>query len=259
MTCRWTKVAAAVLVAASASGPVRVVNAAADDQARLDEAIDAFGERMVAAGWESQGPPDSDDDEAEDEDVSAGDDAFLACFEEVAVVLEDFDADEFPGQLAASESDEFVFAAADDAASTTDELLAFDETEETALALAVSVDDANVATVTRYIDVLGSAETADCIREAVELEMPTGTDVDIDIEFEVSVENEADLGIGDHSAALRYHVSTMFVVPITADIEIVFAQTGNDFAAVAHIVAGEPQSDFDTRSELQTIVDDLSG
>ena len=256
MNRRLIVVGAAVLVVASTGGPALVVVAAADDQARLDEAIDAFGERMDAAGWESQGPPESDED---DEDV-AGDDAFLECFEEVAVVLEDFDADEFPGQLATSESDEFSFTAPDDATSTTEEVFAFDETEETALALAVTVDDANVATVTRYIDVLGAKETGDCIREAVQLDMPTGTeDNDVPIEFDISVENEADPGIGDHSAALRYHVSTTFVVPLTADIEIVFAQTDNDFAAVAHIVAGESLSGFDPRAELQAIVDDLSG
>ena len=49
----------------------------------------------------------------------------------------------------------------------------------------------------------------------------------------------------------------MFIVPITVDAEVVFAQAGNDFIGVAYLVAGDAASGFDPRVELQTIVDSL--
>ena len=53
-------------------------------------------------------------------------------------------------------------------------------------------------------------------------------DTDVPVEFDVNVSNEGNLGIGDHSAALGFELSTVFIVPITLDVEVVFAQVGND-------------------------------
>ena len=68
-------------------------------------------------------------------------------------------------------------------------------------------------------------------------------DSDVPVEFDLNVSNEANLGIGDHSAAFGFELSTVFIVPITVDVEVVFAQAGNDFVGVAHLVAGERRQD----------------
>jgi hypothetical protein len=229
------------------------VRAAADDQQRLDAAMDAFDDRMTAAGWESQGPPPEDDDDA----FGAGDEVVAECLDELAELFEDLNDNEFPGQVAMSTSDEFSFVPADAPATTAE--FSLDVSGETTSAVSATVDDANVASVTQYIDVLGSKETGDCLRQAMEASMEAESeDSDIPFEFEFNVSTEGNLGIGDHSAALSYELSAVFIVPISFAAEAVFAQSGNDFAAVVHVVEGEPQSGFDPRAELQTIVDSLN-
>jgi hypothetical protein len=253
MNCR-TITAASLLAAAAIGSPGLVVTAAADDQERLDAAIEAFNDRMAAAGWESEGPPDE-----EDEELTTGDAAFTECLDGLADLFENFDADEFPGQVAASTSDEFTYVPAPDGPATTAEF-SFDLTEETVSAFSATVDDANVGTVTQYIEIIGSKDTGDCMRQAMEAELEAESeDSDVPVELDLNVSNEGDLGIGDHSAAFGFELSTVFIVPITVDAEIVFAQVGNDFVGVAHLVAGDSASGFDPRAELQTIVDSLSG
>ena len=128
------------------------------------------------------------------------------------------------------------------------------------MAIAASVDEANVATVTEYLDVMGAKHTGDCLQQVLEAEVEAESDdSDMTGGFDVHASNEPDLGIGDHSVALRYEVSTEFIVPITVEIEVVMAQIGRDVVGVAHVVAGESVSGFDPRSELQTIVDSLGG
>jgi hypothetical protein len=247
--------ATATVVCATAS----LARAASDDEARLDAAMEAFNERMTAAGWESEGPvdDDDDDDDADAEAEGAGDEALRECFGEMPAIFEDLDADEFPGQTASSESEEFLWASPADATATT-EAFSLDLTEETAGAFAATVDDANVATVTEFIEVFGAKETGDCIREGLEAEMAAESeDSEIAVEFDINVSNEGDLGIGEHSAALGFEVSTVFMVPITLRADVVFAQVGNDIVGVAYTATGDPQSDFDARAELQLIVDSL--
>jgi hypothetical protein len=250
-----TVTAAAVVFAAAALGwPGIAASAAADEQERLDAAMEAFNERMTAAGWESQGPP-----EDEDEEFTAGDEAFTECLGELADLFENFDAEEFPGQIAASTSDEFTYAPDTDGPATTEEF-SFDLTEETASAFGATVDDASAATITQYIEVMGAKKTGDCMLRAMEAEMEADTeDSDVPVEFDVNVSTESDLGIGDHSAVFGFELSTVFIVPITIDAEVVFAQVGNDFVGIAHLVAGESTSGFDPRVELQSIVDSLGG
>ena len=61
--------------------------------------------------------------------------------------------------------------------------------------------------------------------------------------------------IGEHSAALSFEVSTVFMVPIKLHADVIFAQVGNDIAGVTYTATGDPQTDFDPRAELQLIVD----
>jgi hypothetical protein len=250
---------AGVLMTAVVGGTTSLAMAASDDEARLDAAMEVFNERMIAAGWESQGPVDDDDDQDDDdaETEGAGDEALRECFGEMPTIFEDLDADEFPGQTASSESEEFLWPTPSDSTDTT-EAFSFDLTEETAAAFAATVDDANIATVTEFVDVFGAKETGDCIREGLEAEMAAESeDSEIPVEFDVSVSNEGDLGIGEHSAALSFEVSTVFMVPITVRVDVVFAQVGNDIAGIAYTATGDPQSDFEPRAELQLIVDSL--
>jgi hypothetical protein len=172
-------------------------------------------------------------------------------------ILENDDLDEFPGQTASSESEEFLWPSPADAADTTD-AFSFDLAEETAAAFGATVDDANVSTVTEFVELFGAKETGDCIREGLEAEMAAESDdSEIPVEFEINVSNEGDLGIGDHSAALSFDVSTVFMVPITLSADVVFAQVGNDLVGVAYTVTGDAQSEFDPRAELELIVDSL--
>ena len=221
--------------------------------------MEAFDERMLAAGWVSEGPQEEGDEDEDDEEFAAGDEAFTECFDDLAGLFEDFDADEFPGQVAASTSDEFTYTPATEGPATTAEF-SLDLAEETASAFGATVDDANVGTITDYIEVIGSKETGECMSQAMESAMEAESeDSDVPIELDVSVSNEGDLGIGDHSAAFGFELSTTFIVPITIDTEVVFAQVGNDLVGVAHLVAGDTASGFDPRAELQTIVDSLNG
>jgi hypothetical protein len=253
--------ATGALIAGMVGGAASLAAAASEDEARLDAAMAGFNERMTAAGWESQGPVEDDADDEEDADdaeaEAAGDEAVAECFGEMPAILENDDLDEFPGQTASSESEEFLWPLPADATDTT-EAFSFDLAEETAAAFAVTVDDANVATVTEFVELFGAKETGDCIREGLEAEMAAESDdSEIPVEFEINVSNEADLGIGDPSAALSFDVSTVFMVPITLSADVVFAQVGNDLVGVAYTVTGDAQSDFDPRAELELIVDSL--
>jgi hypothetical protein len=254
--------ATGALITAVVVGTTSLVAASSEDEARLDAAMAGFNERMTAAGWESQGPveDDEDDDESEDDDAeadAAGDSAVAECFGEMPAILENDDLDEFPGQTASSESEEFLWPSPADATGTT-EAFSFDLAEETAAAFGATVDDANVSTVTEFVDLFGAKETGDCIREGLEAEMAAESDdSEIPVEFEINVSNDADLGIGERSAALSFDVSTVFMVPITLSADVVFAQVGNDLVGVAYTVTGDAQSDFDPRAELELIVDSL--
>ncbi len=237
------------------SGTTSLATAASEDQERLDTAMEAFNGRMTAAGWDSQGAVEDDDD---DDDAEAeGDEAVAECFGELPAILEDLDADEFPGQTASSESEEFLWLPPTDAPDTT-EAFSFVLDEETAGAFAATVDDANVSNVTEFIEVFGAKDTGDCIREGLEAEMAAESEEsEIPAEFDVKVSNEGDLGIGEHSAALSFEVSTVFMVPITLRADVVIAQVGNDIAGVVYTLTGDPQSGFDPRAELQLIVESL--
>jgi hypothetical protein len=161
--------------------------------------------------------------------------------------------------VAASSSDELSYDPSADDASTT-EAFSLDLTGETVAAFAASVDDANVATVTEFIEVIGAKSTGDCIRAAFEVEMALESDdSEVPVEFDITVTNEADLGIGDRSAALGYELTAVFIMPIEIELDVVFSQLGSDLVGLVHTVFGEPTSGFDPLVELQAIVDSLAG
>ena len=125
---------------------------------------------------------------------------------------------------------------------------------------AATVDDANVAD--RHASssrLFGAKDTGDCMRrrrsrQRCRRSPRTAT---FPVEFDVNVSNEGNLGIGDHSAALSFEAVDGVHGADHPRADVVFAQVGNDIVGVSYIVAGDPQSDFDARAELQMIVDSL--
>lgn len=266
----------AIVGAASAlilSVGVQAASAQTDDQRRLDAAVDEFEQRMTEAGWVGE-PADEDDDDvdedveddADEDDGAIADDEFTECLGEMAAVFEgNADDDEFPGQTALRESMEFTFQPAGVGSTPeTTEGFSFDiEAEETIAAFAVSVDDSGVDVLDTFVDTIGSKETGDCMREAMEADMAadTGPD-DVPMELEVEVANEADIGVGDRSARLQFAMSTSFMgIPFVFDFSMYMARVDHDLVMVVHGTFGEPEtlSGIDPIAELQTIVDSLAG
>ena len=242
--------------------------AAAGDQARLDAAIEGFESRMTEAGWVPQDAARDDetdtsgapDDEADEDDVSIGDEEFAACFGDLADAFGGMDGtEEFPGQIAERTSDEFAWLPDSDVTATT-EAFSFDIAEQTVEASAAAVADEQVPMVTRLIEILGDQATGQCMRDAFATAMseePESGDIPIDLEIEVT--NEADLGIGDHSASLGMTMSMVFFVPIQFNFETAIAQVDNTVVAVSHSITGEAMTEFDPADELRMIVADLDG
>lgn len=242
--------------------------AASDDESRLDAAMQGFNERMTEAGWESQGLPEEatqgtsvEDEDAEDEELTAEDEAFTECMGELGTLFEGGD-DAFPGETARAWSEEFTFSPPSDAPETTEAFsFDFDAQEEEASAFAVSVDDASVGTLEDFVEVLGSEQTGECIREALEAEMATdSSDAPIPMEFEMDVTTEGDLGVGEQSARLGFGISAnIFGIPLDLDASVLMARVGSDLVAVTHFATGEATSGFDPVAELQALADTVGG
>jgi hypothetical protein len=256
-------VATAMFVIASGSPAVaEAPTSQADDQARLDAAIDSFEQRLTEAGW--VGAPaeeDEDDDDDDGESDALGDDEFNACFGELASVLEDAGGEEFPGQTAIRESLEFTFVPAGAVPETTEEF-SFDlDAEETVVAFAVSVDDTGTELLDALVDTMGAKETGDCMREAMEADMASSsTDEDIPAEFEFAVANEAGLGVGERSARVQFGFDMDFMgMSMVFDFNMYMARVDRDLVMVMHGTFGTPEelSGFDPLGELQTLLDAL--
>ena len=261
--------ACSVLLAAGALPAV----ASADDQARLDAAIDAFEQRMTDAGWigepseddepdDTFEPDDSFDDEFED-DSDTSDDPFNECFGELSGLFEDAENAEFPGQTALRESREFTYAPEGAAPETTEEFSFELDAEETIAAFAISVDESGADLLDSFVDTIGAKETGDCMREAMEEEMASSSsDEELVSELEFAVENEADIGIGDRSARVSFDMSaTLMGIAFDLDFNMYLARVDRDLAMVVHGTVGdvETMSGLDPLAELQTIVDSLAG
>ena len=236
--------------------------AQADDQSRLDAAIDAFEQRLTDAGWVGEPAEEGDDDQVEDEgDLTTGGDDFDACFGELAAIFENVDAEEFPGQTAIRESLEFTFSP--DGVPATTEEFSFDlGNEETAAAVAVSVDDSGLELLDSFVEQMGDKATGECIRQAMEAEMTTdsASPDEVAMDFEYQVENEADLGIGDRSARLTYGFGgSVMGMSMVIDVDMYLARVDHDLVMLIHGTFGstEVASTFDPLAELQTLVDSL--
>ena len=241
--------------------------ASADDQARVDAAIDAFEQRVTDAGWigdpsADDEPDDTFDDEFED-DSDTSDDPFNECFGELSGLFEDAENAEFPGQTALRESREFTYAPEGAAPETTEEFSFELEAEETIAAFAISVDESGADLLDSFVDTIGAKETGDCMREAMEGEMATSSsDEELVSELEFAVENEADIGIGDRSARVSFDMSaTLMGIAFDLDFNMYLARVDRDLAMVVHGTVGdvETMSGLDPLAELQTVVDSLAG
>ena len=260
MRSRIAIVAGSVALLAVTTGALPV-GASADDQARLDAAIDAFGERMTDAGWTSEGSTDddepSDDVDVDVDEMSEEDAAFAECFDELGIPIEG-DLEEFPGETARSESDEYSFDATPEVSETT-ELFAIDFEGETISAFAVTVDESGTDTVEQFVEVFGSEETSDCLRSAFESMMAGDIeDTDVPVDFDVEVTTASDLGIGDQSARFELSLAGE-VMGFSLDTvsQLVMARVGSDLVAVAHVVLGGADSAIDPVEELRLLVDSL--
>lgn len=244
--------------------PASPVFAQSDDQARLDGAIDAFEQRLTALGWVGELADEDEDDGVEDEggDVTMGDDEFDECFGELAAVFEDVDDEEFPGQTAIRESLEFTFAPDNGVPATTEEFSFDFGSEETATAVAVSVDDSGLALLDSFVEQMGDKAMGDCIREAMEAEMSADSAApdEVAMDFDVQVENEADLGIGDRSARLAFGFDgSVMGMSMILDVNMYMALVDHDLVMVMHGTFGSTEiaTTLDPLAELQTLVDSL--
>jgi hypothetical protein len=259
MPSRLAVVAGSVVVLVATTGAPHV-GASADDQARLDAAIAGFEQRMTNAGWTSQAPADDDDGASIDLDIdemSEEDAAFAECFGELGVPVEG-DLEELPGETARSESDDYAFVETSEASETT-ELFSFDFDGETISAFAVSVDESELATVERFVEVFGAKETADCLQSAFDSLMAGEIEgADVPVDFDVEVTTASDLGIGDQNARFELSLSgEVMGFSVDTVTQLVMSRVGSDLVAVAYVALGEAVSGIDPVEELQLLVDEL--
>jgi hypothetical protein len=252
-------VATAVIATSSASPVSAREPSQAGDQARLDNAIDSFEQRLTDAGWVGEPAEADETDDDDDGSDSIGDDEFNECFGELSAILEDVDAEEFPGQTAMRESLEFTYVPDGAVPATTEEFFDLGD-EETVAAFAVSVDDTGTALLDELVDAMGAKDTGDCMREAMEADMgPSSTDEE-EIEFEFAVANEADLGVGERSARVQFGLDMNFMgMPMVFDFNMYLTRVDRDLVMLMHGTFGTPEelSGFDPLAELQTLVDAL--
>lgn len=247
-------------------GVVGISGAAADDQTQIDEAMAALNTRLTDAGWTSQGPQDAalggEDEAMEDEESSMSDDQFEECLGELSTVFDSSD-ETFPGETARSYSDEFVFELPSAGPDTTD-VFSFElDEEETVAGFALSVDEANVPTLSSFVELIGSEATGECLQAALEAEMATETEssdgVDIPFQLDFEVTTDADLGVGDESASFAFSISGLMMgIPIDVNAEVVLARVGRHLVTLAYsTAAGAQNSGIDLVAELQSVADGL--
>jgi hypothetical protein len=236
--------------------------ASADDEARLDAVIDAFEQRMVDAGWTGDGVEDDDDDSSDDlgdeavEELSEEDEAMAACFGDLGIPIEG-DLEEFPGETARSESDEFSYDPTSGAPVTT-ELFSFDFTGETISAFAVSVDETGLETLEQFVAVFGSEETGECLRREFEAQMTGGITTDVPAEMDVDVTTSSDLGIGDQSSQFDLALSgDVMGLSFDTTSQLLMSRVGNDLVAIAYVALGGAESGIDPVEELEQLADSL--
>jgi len=189
--------------------------------------IAAAGERLLALGFASAGPPAAD---------PAAASACLGGLDVPGAVAE------FPGETSRAVSDTYAVF----------------ETEDTGEVVTVAlfvVEEDNASTLDWPVRRFGNEDTASCkLDEFMTPEVQQGPDPVVDVTA------TPDLGVGDGSSRLDMTVA----VPLDGGATVQFSQTfalarqANVLVVVSHLVAGEPISEFDPQAELTSVVDSLA-
>ncbi len=254
-------VAAILTLLAGGVASTRAAATASDDQAAADAAITAFNERMTEAGGVSDGAPDMEpaepDDDAEEPPASE-------CLDELDEALEP--TSRFEGETARAFSDNFTFASADAPLSTDPMEFEFGENDNVTAGV-ITVDAAHRSVLDELIATLGSDDVADCLQDellAADAAAQSGATASSappsDVPTaDVNVTAEPDLGLGDASTRLDIEIASMLgddtfgfstsIFVARSDRTLVFFVLG---------VANEQVSDLEGREELGALLESLS-
>lgn len=250
---------AATLTLAGGLASTRAAATASDDQAAADAAITAFNERMTGAGGVSDGAPDMEptepDDDAEEPPASE-------CLDGLDEALEP--TSRFEGETARAFSDNFTFASADAPVSTDPMEFEFGESDGVTAGV-ITVDAAHQGFLDELIATIGSEEVAACLQEeflaadSVAQSGAAGSVPPSDIPTaDVTVTAEPDLGLGDASARLDIEiVSTVGDDTFGFSTSIFVARSDRTLVFFALDVADEQVSDLEGREELGTLLESL--
>ncbi|CAN5706711.1 hypothetical protein BH24ACT5_BH24ACT5_01240 [soil metagenome] len=249
-------IAAGVLaVSALVAGPLAQSTPPAD-ATPADVAIDAFGEAMEAAGFETSGTTNAEN--------LATDEVFQPCLGTIDEILladptdpDDPATNEF-GLTAVVVSDEFELVGPDGA--TTDPVEPTGE--EFAFAVAWTVDDDHVGELEDAAQYFGTQEAEDCVSDALTASMvdsfPEGSVPD-PLPFTIDV-SATDLEVGDHSSSLGLDLEVIEDGDATL-ITFEVAQAGNVGVLVVRGAFNNANPDVvptDGGNALEAMVDAVS-
>ncbi len=255
-TVRHLTAACAVALVPARGLPLAFADSADDDQAVAEAAMRSFNERMVNAGFVSEGPQ-SPSGEMDPEEA-----AFIESECMQATGLDMPSGNELPGQTARAFSDKFEFVR-ESTTSGTDSVR--QPVGAYASAFVASVDTDHREDLDGYIGYISSEARLACLREwtlgnAEASEAAPAGSAGIEVpqpEFEFTVEN--DLGVGDHSARVDVVMSTMrFDEWYELELTILLARSDRTVVFLTYgTVAGGPLPDVDVEAELEALVDSL--
>ena len=247
---RLLPIAAAGLIGAAGLATPHAASASADDQAAADSAIAAFNERMLDAGGESNGPPDTTPVDPEE---YAAENPGSECFGEFLYGLDP--SGRLEGETARAFSDNFSFPAPEDSA-----VAGSDEVS----AGVITVDEAHRDGLVDLVEMLGSEDVATCVEEAftalmvaASSEAPAASGAPEETGT-VDMTGETDLGVGDASAQARIAVTTTFDgTTYEYNIDVYAAVVDRSVVYFNITTAEAPVSDLDGAAELEALADSL--
>ena len=250
----------ATLTLAGGLASTRAAATASDDQAAADAAITAFNERMTGAGGVSDGAPDMEpaepDDDAEKPPASE-------CLDGLDEALEP--SSRFEGETARAFSDNFTFASADAPVTTDPMEFEFGESDDVTAGV-ITVHAAHQAVLDELIATIGSEEVAACLQEeflaadaAAQSGAAAGSAPPSDVPTaDVTVTAEPDLGLGDASARLDIEIVSMLGDDTFGFSTSIFvARSDRTLVFFALGVVGEQVSDLDGLEELGALLESL--
>ncbi|MDQ3542492.1 MAG: hypothetical protein M3431_01315 [Actinomycetota bacterium] len=255
-TVRHLTAACAVALVPARGLPLAFADSADDDLAVAEAAMRSFNERMVNAGFVSEGPQ-SQSDEMDPEEAE-----FIEseCMQATGLTMPR--GSELPGQTARAFSDEFKFVPEPTTPGTDGPK---QPVGDYAFAFVTTVDSDHRDDLDGYIDYISSEARLTCLREMTlgnaEASAPAPADPPgIEFpqpEFEFTV--ETDLGIGDRSARVDLFTSTVrFDEWFELEFTILLAKSDRSLVFLGHGTgAGGPLLDVDVEAELQALVDSL--